>query len=1436
MHICRLIYYYFINILKYVRVFIAQTILRRIGENYCIRLFSFVLLFLCNDSLNATIYYVNDASITGDKWCTAIGNDANNGTSASTPKLTLANVLSSFILTGGDIVRIDNGTYSWASINWMAQNDYGTGTGANVLTIQGAGSAGTYVTDITCSSGILFNFANNSDGKNYITFDGMKLTGVAGQNIFYFAQNDYCTISNCVINAIADGAGAIMAITLYNKTEYTTITQNTINISGGIAGIATSLGIALEQNPQNYTSITRNKIISTSGEARRCISIAQSGTTYIDISNNYFVNTYSGVYVAGSLTSCTMYNNSFYTKAYCFYGLTGGGTGWTIKNNNFYVTHGTASDYCVFIADNSTPSLDFNLYYYPGASCGWSNGIGQSTLAAWINYNWTHDGNSVTGNPNYTSGATGDLSISAGSPAEGKGITGLVTVDIIGTTRRIPPEIGAFEIVPVTGNKYYVNDGVMSGEKWCTATGADAAGRGGKNNPYLTVGYLLANNVLTANDTVFIDAGTYSVSQQMFTSADQGSLSGQIVYQGADTSKTIFQPAATDKNIFYVQESTSYLTFRDIQFYQPAQANGQPLLRVEGGANTYIEIINCEFNNLATAQGSILTSGLNTIISNCTFNNRSLYAISQTLNHNPTVAPCVTIEKCVINVKNNNQPSSSYGILLNYSYSNTIINTINNNKIIGDATAKYGIYFDGGVANVTMKNNYIAGFYTGIWSGNGTKNNLYFNSIYARNYAIWGNATNSLSGWNITNNIFEVTTSGGYEIWYPNATSYPTSLNYNLYYPHTGVNMIRWGASTYATTSAFYSATGYENNAVTGNPLFVNPGAGNLDITNSSPAAGVGNAVSGITTDIYYTTRRTIPTIGAMEVANWALYVNDNVFAGDTWCTAVGVDATRRGGRGNPYLTLSFLLSDRTVSGGDTIYIDNGTYNWAQVNFTGDDKGTVSSQLVVNGAGASKTLITTNAGSYGMFSNTSSNNFITFQNFSITTTNCAFYWTNSNTIKILNCNISVNFNNGAIFFATSSTNNTVSGNTITQTNVSGSGIYFQTNPHNNNTITKNKILGVNGSEPSYGITFEQNPNNNNFIANNFITNFQTGINQPQDCQGTKVYNNSFYCKNYCMSGTLNLMDIQNNIFYVYGGGAANYCINIATCTSPSVMNYNYYHFTGSAKCGRKCGIDYPALSNWKNQFSNDVNSYSGDPLFTNQTGNNLHLTSSSPAIDKGVTLASVPDDIDLGPRPFLSAAYDIGADETGSVLPIELISFNAMCKNGSVLLTWTTASETNNNYFTIERSRNGKDFESIAYVTGAGNSKRLNKYTFNDDASMSGNLYYRLKQTDYNGHFSYSNSVYLIDNCEESEISNPEIISVSGNNNGVNVIFKSQSNEKYLLKLIGLDGRLLYSKVDVTQSELSHVILPNTGLSNAIYFITLQISNTFSDKKFLILE
>ena len=142
----------------------------------------------------------------------------------------------------------------------------------------------------------------------------------------------------------------------------------------------------------------------------------------------------------------------------------------------------------------------------------------------------------------------------------------------------------------------------------------------------------------------------------------------------------------------------------------------------------------------------------------------------------------------------------------------------------------------------------------------------------------------------------------------------------------------------------------------------------------------------------------------------------------------------------------------------------------------------------------------------------------------------------------------------------------------------------------------------------------------------------------------------------------------------------------------------------------------------------------GDGLDDNFDGNVLSAAASTNANDNGETPAGYPNTDIPGGEPNWREATAGGA-----AAPIELLSFTVYTmKNGQVKILWKTLTETNNDFFTLERSRDAENWEEFAYVKGAGDSQEILSYQEIDRAPFLGTSYYRLKQTDFNGDFSYS--------------------------------------------------------------------------------------------------
>jgi hypothetical protein len=103
-----------------------------------------------------------------------------------------------------------------------------------------------------------------------------------------------------------------------------------------------------------------------------------------------------------------------------------------------------------------------------------------------------------------------------------------------------------------------------------------------------------------------------------------------------------------------------------------------------------------------------------------------------------------------------------------------------------------------------------------------------------------------------------------------------------------------------------------------------------------------------------------------------------------------------------------------------------------------------------------------------------------------------------------------------------------------------------------------------------------------------------------------------------------------------------------------------------------------------------------------------------------------------------TAFITLASIQSVTSLPIVLINFSAKEQGFSVDLKWQTASEVNNDYFTLERTKDGYLWEAIGMINGAGNSSAITSYAEIDEKPYLGTSYYRLKQTDYDGSYSYS--------------------------------------------------------------------------------------------------
>ena len=185
-------------------------------------------------------------------------------------------------------------------------------------------------------------------------------------------------------------------------------------------------------------------------------------------------------------------------------------------------------------------------------------------------------------------------------------------------------------------------------------------------------------------------------------------------------------------------------------------------------------------------------------------------------------------------------------------------------------------------------------------------------------------------------------------------------------------------------------------------------------------------------------------------------------------------------------------------------------------------------------------------------------------------------------------------------------------------------------------------------------------------------------------------------------------------------------------------------------------------------------------------------------------------------------------------LPIELLNFNANVCNNDVCLDWTTATETNNDYFTVERSQDGVNFTQLGIVDGAGTSTSVRNYSLVDNFPYSGVSYYRLKQTDNNGASTYSN-IEMVNFTPEADFSF-NVFPNPNNGDNINIAINASKGQEVLVVVYAMTGKESYSKVIVINDNGDKVfaIDPSGKLAPGIYMITATSQESIYSKKMIV--
>lgn len=184
-------------------------------------------------------------------------------------------------------------------------------------------------------------------------------------------------------------------------------------------------------------------------------------------------------------------------------------------------------------------------------------------------------------------------------------------------------------------------------------------------------------------------------------------------------------------------------------------------------------------------------------------------------------------------------------------------------------------------------------------------------------------------------------------------------------------------------------------------------------------------------------------------------------------------------------------------------------------------------------------------------------------------------------------------------------------------------------------------------------------------------------------------------------------------------------------------------------------------------------------------------------------------------------------------LPIELLDFKAYPLNKEVKLEWITSSEVDNDYFTVERSTDLSEFTFIDRINSySHNSNIMLNYTTYDEKPLLGLQYYRLKQTDFNGQYTYSN-IQPVWFGDKSKFEIVNVFPEYASQNDVNVWFNSNSEDPIKVEITDVSGKIVYSQFENKVINGVNKIVMNVNLVRGLYFVTLTNKEGSVSKKFI---
>jgi len=195
--------------------------------------------------------------------------------------------------------------------------------------------------------------------------------------------------------------------------------------------------------------------------------------------------------------------------------------------------------------------------------------------------------------------------------------------------------------------------------------------------------------------------------------------------------------------------------------------------------------------------------------------------------------------------------------------------------------------------------------------------------------------------------------------------------------------------------------------------------------------------------------------------------------------------------------------------------------------------------------------------------------------------------------------------------------------------------------------------------------------------------------------------------------------------------------------------------------------------------------------------------------------------------------YSFITDTT--VIPVELLSFTATSNGKEVILSWSTATELNNQLFEVQRSFEGSEFATIGFVYGKGTTTERQDYIYKDKISADGKYFYRLKQIDYLGNYEYSDIIEMEIRVFNSYLLEQNFPNPFNPTTTIGYGIKEKSNVK--ISILNSIGEEIASLVNEEKEPGYHTVEFNAAnLPSGVYFYQLKAGSFIETNKMILLK